>query len=535
MNMTDIEVNKSKPIIIISCSGKKLAGRAKAIDMYCHKNAFATVVRKYLGSNGDHADVFILSGKHGLISGQDEIDPYNEYMPTKAAEREQYIRRHAKHARKLLRSLEYSSRRVFTCLPRNYRMAFDELLGKTFDRPKWQYHASNDKGIGIGKLRGRLTRVCKHILNFQLHSVPLQFCSGVTESHYIKSLSSINASIGTSLHYTNTNKNRVLLEELVAHSAKALRSRVNHIFVDNGFHSAQNQGVEIDASQILHEYSNIYSTLCKTPANTHKISIVIPDSTDVNVANEILSSNRVLVNDLVSKGFRVILPVHSSNDGFEHTMTLLSHFERPELVTIGVPCLASRLYSVGQLERIFEAARANGVTSVHLFGVSQYRRGPVYPERVMLAQLYDITDISADSNRLVAWFGSEHSSRAGSRSVLDTKDKLRSPLTSNFSTYPTSIANIKAEHIKRSYLELLRTNPMLAINIFEKIMPSIFIVDSICERHVERTINALRKHEWLSLAYKFSEELLSCGRLDSTALTMNYAQLRAAAIWSLSR
>lgn len=76
-------VEKSKRLklaIITSCSKNKLEHPAKAKDL--NKGQFTQSVRKFSDKMG--ADLYIMSGKHGLISGDQVIEPYNQKMKTKA-------------------------------------------------------------------------------------------------------------------------------------------------------------------------------------------------------------------------------------------------------------------------------------------------------------------------------------------------------------------------------------------------------------------------------------------------------------------
>ena len=83
-------VNKER-LLILSCSDRKKADRAKAIDLY-DGPAFR-VIRKYLKTK-DGVDVKILSAKYGLISQDEIIDTYNQKMTPESAAtyRKKYLR-----------------------------------------------------------------------------------------------------------------------------------------------------------------------------------------------------------------------------------------------------------------------------------------------------------------------------------------------------------------------------------------------------------------------------------------------------------
>jgi hypothetical protein len=66
-------------IVLISCASKKLPGKAKARDLY--SSSLFKLNLKYAQSlNPDK--IFILSAKYGLLSIDEEIEPYNQTLNT---------------------------------------------------------------------------------------------------------------------------------------------------------------------------------------------------------------------------------------------------------------------------------------------------------------------------------------------------------------------------------------------------------------------------------------------------------------------
>jgi hypothetical protein len=69
---------EKRTAIITSCTAKKLVPKGKAIEMY--HNTFYNIYRRWTNYGESNLDLFILSGKYGLIRENDEIEAYNTYM-----------------------------------------------------------------------------------------------------------------------------------------------------------------------------------------------------------------------------------------------------------------------------------------------------------------------------------------------------------------------------------------------------------------------------------------------------------------------
>lgn len=72
----------SKQIVLISCASQKLSERAKAKDIYV-----STLFKLNLGyaKKLEPDDIFILSAKHGLLTLEREIEPYEQTLNNMSA------------------------------------------------------------------------------------------------------------------------------------------------------------------------------------------------------------------------------------------------------------------------------------------------------------------------------------------------------------------------------------------------------------------------------------------------------------------
>jgi hypothetical protein len=70
--------DNARPLLLIACSGAKLEGRHKAVDLY--KGVMFDVLRKWMPTEGVRPDVWILSAEHGLVHGDTMLDSYERPM-----------------------------------------------------------------------------------------------------------------------------------------------------------------------------------------------------------------------------------------------------------------------------------------------------------------------------------------------------------------------------------------------------------------------------------------------------------------------
>jgi hypothetical protein len=67
----------TRPLLIIACSGPKLAGVHRAIDLY--QGVMFQVLRKWVPAAGA-PDIYILSAKHGLVHSSALVESYEQPM-----------------------------------------------------------------------------------------------------------------------------------------------------------------------------------------------------------------------------------------------------------------------------------------------------------------------------------------------------------------------------------------------------------------------------------------------------------------------
>jgi hypothetical protein len=72
------DATNARPLLLIACSGAKLEGRHKAIDLY--KGVMFDVLRKWMPTEGVRPDVWIISAEHGLVHGDTMLDSYERPM-----------------------------------------------------------------------------------------------------------------------------------------------------------------------------------------------------------------------------------------------------------------------------------------------------------------------------------------------------------------------------------------------------------------------------------------------------------------------
>ncbi len=125
-----------KTIVFISCSSKKLPHKAKAKDLYISP-LFQKSLEFAYSLNPDN--IFILSAKHGLVSLEQKLEPYNETL-NKMTTLEN--KKWAKVVEKQLRGEVNSSDKVIFLAGKKYRRHFEKLF-KKLEVPM--------EGLSIGK------------------------------------------------------------------------------------------------------------------------------------------------------------------------------------------------------------------------------------------------------------------------------------------------------------------------------------------------------------------------------------------------
>jgi len=67
----------TRPLLLIACSGRKLAGTHRAIDLY--QGVMFDVLRKWMPAE-NQPDVYIISAKHGLVHADALVESYEQPM-----------------------------------------------------------------------------------------------------------------------------------------------------------------------------------------------------------------------------------------------------------------------------------------------------------------------------------------------------------------------------------------------------------------------------------------------------------------------
>ncbi|WP_420849261.1 DUF6884 domain-containing protein [Photobacterium lutimaris] len=63
---------------MVNCCENKISTPAKAIDLY--DNTTFNMIRKHLSTSNARINVLVLSAEHGIISGNDNLEPYDTYI-----------------------------------------------------------------------------------------------------------------------------------------------------------------------------------------------------------------------------------------------------------------------------------------------------------------------------------------------------------------------------------------------------------------------------------------------------------------------
>lgn len=161
-----------------------------------------------------------------------------------------------------------------------------------------------------------------------------------------------------------------------------------------------------------HEYEKIINSV--PPAQSRKISIVVPDDVKSNAnALEIVVQYSKVISRL-AKRCEVILPIHRSDDMKMHTLAMMKALRFNKNIRVGIPCLTKHdcdfALSTAQIDALLSAKRSNGekaVSKVHYFGMSDSTSKEKLQCRLTLARLHGLSGeaVSLDACRTLALFG----------------------------------------------------------------------------------------------------------------------------------
>nr|CAH7372065.1 conserved hypothetical protein [Vibrio chagasii] len=435
--MSEIKVlaGEVKPVLVISCSDKKLDNKAPAFDIY--EGGIFKMLRANMPNPLDFFEILILSAEHGLLSADDVIEPYDKRMRSRKKDKElaDYAKKHGDAAKKLLYKVSRQSRDVYVALSNDYLAAFDLMLGgeegvqKLLSR--FQNHYVSRGHTGIGDLRGRLGRIIKNVTS-KCEFPITNFRSGVANLPELGYLAA-GCDVGASLAHTNRAKGTDLLSALLG------ATKASRLFLDNGIITMVNEGKQIDTDWVFDEYEAIIDSL--KPSQAKNVSIVVPDDVfDNQMALEIIHKYAPRILKLASK-CDVILPVHRSGDIKKHALSMMEALKFKKGIRLGVPCLTKKdldfALSVKDIDTLLSLKnpKFDGVPlfeKVHFFGMSEATGKMKLQPRLLTAKLHGV-ELSVDCCRTTAVFGkTKNGYRKGTVATMQIeKDHLKEQVESS--------------------------------------------------------------------------------------------------------
>lgn len=425
-----------KPILVINCSAAKSAFPTSAFELY--QGGIYKMIRLNTSYKEVFEEILILSAKHGLISGSQVIEPYENRMVERSNTHavSDFVQKHGRNARSLLKRYADDERDIFVLMTNDYLAVFNAMVGSG-NNPLlgFRYHYVSKGHRGIGELRGRVSRVLSYVKGDVPIHTPIFQRSGIANEEELGFVAA-NCHIGTSLAHTNTATKTSLLKALL--DASFHRS----LFIDNGLITMLGRGLTIDCRWVFDEYRKIIDSL--KPQQRRNVSIVIPDDIHSNTnAQKIVVDYRDDILYLAGKGCRVILPVHKSIDIRSHANTMMKTLNYNKNVVLGVPCLAKSelnlMLSTADIDALLSlTAEVRGVKrkvfmSVHYLGMSDASGKEKLSSRLALCRLHGVT-VSLDCVRTTALYGrTKNGLRQGTRIEQELRDAHAKPqvLSSN--------------------------------------------------------------------------------------------------------
>ncbi|MEZ8292736.1 hypothetical protein AB6D11_02660 [Vibrio splendidus] len=257
----------------------------------------------------------------------------------------------------------------------------------------------------------------------------VHFRSGVQSSTEVQGYFSAGQQVGISLAHLNHNKGEQILRTVINKTTqyKATQARPDHkshLFIDNGYFSSINSSHNFNPKQSLMDYLNLRNGYGITPSTAHRVSIVLPDGSEMEDAYRVIESNIELIHELIQYGFRCILPVHF-NESYPFTISahaacIMDMLGWPD-ITIGVPSRHAVKYSSNYIEELLSLQKPNGdglaFTGVHFLGCSEAGKSRYIERRDIAQRIFKNTDavVSFDATRTLAYFGSQSKPRIGNR------------------------------------------------------------------------------------------------------------------------
>ncbi|BBM67900.1 hypothetical protein VA249_45460 (plasmid) [Vibrio alfacsensis] len=399
-----------KPTLIIGCSDAKSSVACRAIDLY--KGAMFQLLKANVPNDPlEHFNILILSAQHGLLRATEVIEPYNTRMVSRKNEKGilVFAETHRKNALRLLR--QSPNGELYVLLSNDYLSAFDAMLGNKASSILRRFNGCyvSRKHQGIGELRGRLSRVIKHVLSKNTIGDETYFRSGIANQNELAFVAA-GCAVGSSLAHCNANKSAHLLASLLE------STRHGKLFLDNGLVTMINKGLPYNHDQIFDQYESIIDSL--TAKQAKNLTIVIPDDVNCNqTARSIIERNKQKILRLARK-VDVIVPIHRSPDMKQHIIDMLKPLNFSPRVRIGIPCLEKKgldlALDLTQIDTILSTKVPTGcrkgeslIHRVHFFGMSDSTAPLKLKSRLMLTHMHGLKGeaISLDACRVSALFG----------------------------------------------------------------------------------------------------------------------------------
>lgn len=419
-------MTNQKPLLIINCSDHKKSGKNhKAYDLY--KGSIFSLINSNCENIHDHAEILILSAKHGLITADKLIDTYN--LTIREIGSANFIKNHKQEAIALLKSKLTKGRDCYVCLTNDYQQAFDSFINKGFKsriKNLNYFYVSRNCG-GIGYMRSRVKGIVKAIVESE-RIKPVIFRSGVANADEAVGYLSAGCNIGTSLAYFDS---RPYLPFFISNSLKSHES-----FIDNGVITAIKKGNKVTPNDVFANYKNFVGKL--TDQQASRLTIVVPDDLLFPTKSiELVIAHAKSIQELADR-CQVMLVIHKCNDVVKYARKILEALNYHSNLTLGIPCrlgietqikglekIDPRL-DLTDVEKLLEMKISTGRNDkskrpvwrrVHFLGICE-RSGQAYTDRLNLAVQYGYMEPRFDTCRTPALLGNEKTSNLQGTKLL---------------------------------------------------------------------------------------------------------------------
>ena len=399
-------------------------------------------------------EVFFLSAKYGLISGEKVIEPYDTRISKDNSAQVEFALQHKAEAQRVLSKYIDKTVSVFTVFSKDYQNTFDLMNLPALNKAAFVYHARINRGIG--DQRGILKKVLLSVID--THSPPIHFRSGCVNLPEFNGYRTAGESIGTSLAY-------IKRKGVMAHVIDAIKTKT-HVFLDNGLITAVTKGYDLSEQSVFDQYCD----LVKSIRGTQSLSIVVPD--DPFSQDKALATIKRFKKEIkwLATQCQVIIPFHKPIErSVKEQLKLVTDILGKSTFTVGIPCRSVKdndwRLSLLDIESLFRAKRADGsqvITRAHFLALSEHTRGTAYAERRALCAMYAV-GFQADACRTTALFGHTNSNRAGSVMAREYAPEAVELNTKKSSQYLTFDNKALRQAMYKQLLALLDQHSSMAV------------------------------------------------------------------------